>query len=177
MIYTPREDSFLLQRYVKGYSKGKQVLDVGTGSGIQAITAKEAGAKKVIACDINHEAVKLVNEKGVETFRSDLFSNIKEKFDLIIFNPPYLPDDEREDDESKLVTTGGKKGDEIIIRFIKQAKEHLNKNGKILLLISSLTPQGDIISLLTKLGLTYRVLGEDRFDFETLQVWLVQQAD
>ena len=118
--------------------------------------------------------MKLVNEKGIETFRSDLFSNIKEKFDLIIFNPPYLPDDEREDDESKLVTTGGKNGDEIIIRFLKQAIEHLNKNGKILLLISSLTPQNEIIHLMTKLNLTHKVLGEDKFDFETLQVWLIE---
>lgn len=174
MIYTPREDSFLLERYVKQYSKNKKVIDVGTGSGIQALSAKESGAKKVIACDINPEAVKLVNEKGIETFRSDLFSNIREKFDLVIFNPPYLPEDEREDDESKLVTTGGKRGDEIILRFLKQAIEHLNKNGKILLLISSLTPQNEVISLMNKMGLIYTVLGEDKFDFETLQVWLIE---
>jgi release factor glutamine methyltransferase len=174
MIYNPREDSFLLERYVKRCSKGKKVLDVGTGSGIQAISAKEAGAKKVVACDINPEAVKIVNEKGIETFRSDLFSNIWDKFDLIIFNPPYLPEDEREDEESKLVTTGGKKGDEIIVKFIKQSKEHLNKKGKILLLISSLTPQKDLIDLINKLGWAYRVLGEDKFDFETLQVWIIE---
>ena len=53
MIYEPREDSYLLQKYVKKYSKGKYFLDIGSGSGIQAKTAIKAKAKSVLATDIN----------------------------------------------------------------------------------------------------------------------------
>ncbi len=66
------------------------------------------------------------------------------RFDLITFNAPYLPLDSREPKSSQLATTGGKKGDEISLEFLKQAKKHLNKNGKIFLLISSLTPMDKI---------------------------------
>ena len=67
------------------------------------------------------------------------FLDIKEKFNLIIFNPPYLPEDSREPKYSQIATTGGKKGSEITNKFLEQAKKHLEKNGKILLLTSSLT--------------------------------------
>jgi methylase of polypeptide subunit release factors len=47
----------------------------------------------------------------------------------------------REDKESALATTGGKQGDELILKFLKQAQKHLTKKGIILLVLSSLTPQ------------------------------------
>ena len=137
MIYTPREDSFLLEKQVKLYSKDKSVIDIGSGSGIQAKAAKLAGAKSVLASDINQEAIKHLKENGIKAIKSDLFENIKGKFDLILFNPPYLPKDKREDKENELTNSGGKRGDEIILRFLKQAADHLNKNGIILLLVSS----------------------------------------
>ena len=56
MLYEPEEDSFLLQKFVKKYSKGL-VLDMGTGSGIQAKTASEK-ADLVIALDIDKDAIK-----------------------------------------------------------------------------------------------------------------------
>ena len=60
MIYEPREDSLLLQKQVRQYvKKGDAVLDVGTGSGIQAATVLEI-TDKVTAVDINKEAVKRV---------------------------------------------------------------------------------------------------------------------
>ena len=56
-IYEPREDSFLLEKYVVKYTKpGYIVLDMGTGSGIQADAASKK-AKKVIAADINPGAI------------------------------------------------------------------------------------------------------------------------
>src|SRR3989338_1304496 len=93
MIYEPREDSVLLKKWVKKLVKGK-VLDMGTGSGVQALAALEK-TKDVLAADINPECVEYVKKKGVNALQSDLFSNITEKFDWIIFNPPYLPEDLR----------------------------------------------------------------------------------
>jgi len=170
MIYEPQEDSFLLAKYVKKYAQGK-VLDMGSGSGIQAETALEK-TKDVLAVDINPEVIERLKQKGINVQFSDLFSSIKEKFDLIIFNPPYLPDDEREDEESKKITTGGKEGFEIIDRFLKDAKKYLNKKGKILIVFSSLS--GDILGLFKKYNYQYRLLKEKNIFFEKLFIYLVE---
>lgn len=174
MIYKPREDSFLLEKEVVKCSKGKKVLDVGTGTGIQALAAKKAGAKSVLACDVYEPAVKHVNFIGIKCIKSNLFSKIKGKYDLIIFNPPYLPLDDREDPESALATTGGKRGDEIILKFLENVKDYLNKKGKILLLMSSLTPKEKIFELMNEQKFDYGVLSEEKCFFEKLEVWLIE---
>ena len=149
IIYEPAEDSYLFKEFLEKNFKNKDCsklsfLDMGTGSGILARTTKELGFGKILASDINKKALSRIDEKGIETKESNLFESIKEKFDVIVFNAPYLPEDKREPKESQVATTGGKKGDEISIRFLEQAKEHLNKDGKVYLLISSLTPQDRI---------------------------------
>ena len=174
MIYYPKEDSFLLNEQVKIYSKNKSVLDMGSGSGIQAETAIKSEAKSVLATDIDKESLDLINSKSIPCKKSDLFKNVKSKFDLIIFNPPYLPEDEREDEESRKATTGGKNGDEIILKFLEQSKNHLNENGKILLLISSLTPQKRIKILLNKLNFKKKILSRRKIFMEELQVWEIK---
>jgi len=99
---------------------------------------------------------------------------IKHKFDVIIFNPPYLPQDEREDKESQQVTTGGKQGDEIILKFLKQAKSHLNNGGTILLVISSLTPKNKINFLLKKLNYKSRIIDTHNLFMEELELWEIR---
>lgn len=175
IIYKPREDSHLLEIEVKKYARGKTLLDMGAGSGIQAKVAIKSKAKSVLAVDINPKAIKNLKKEKIPSVKSDLFSKIKGKFDVISFNPPYLPEDEREDTESRLATTGGKRGDEIILRFLKHAKSHLNKNGTILLVISSLTPKKRILNLLKKQKLAHEVLSSKTFFFEKLQVWKISR--
>ncbi len=171
MIYLPGEDSYLLEKQVKKYAKGKSFLDMGSGSGIQTRAALSAGASSVLASDINESAVSSLKSKEIPAVHSNLFKNIKGKFDLIAFNPPYLPKDKKEDKESALATTGGKRGDEIILKFLKQSKKHLNKDGTILLIVSSLTPTDKILPLLKKLNLSYKVLETKKIFFESLEVW------
>lgn len=167
MIYEPDEDSFLLEKQVRKLAKGK-VLDMGTGSGILALAAKEK-SKDVTAVDINKESVELAKKNGLKAVQSDLFEKVKEKFDFIIFNPPYLPEDEAEDSESKTITTGGKHGHELIERFLKEAKAHLNKNGTILILFSSLS--GDILNLFKKYKYKSKLLESKKIFFEELYVY------
>jgi len=107
MSYQPAEDSFLLVREIKEKAKGKSVLDMGTGFGILADTAIKAGASSVLAADVNESSVRYCLAKGINAIQSDLFSNIQGKFDLIFFNPPYLPEDPLEDEETKRVVCGG----------------------------------------------------------------------
>jgi len=167
-IYQPAEDSYLFANSLKKYlSKNKiqSYLDMGTGSGILAETAsKYIDKENILAADINPEAVKLLKQKGFNAKKSNLFSNIKQKFDLITFNAPYLPLDPREPKSSQLATTGGKCGDEISIEFIGQAKKHLNKNGKVFLLISSLTP-------MKKIGrFNYKIIARKKIFMEELLI-------
>lgn len=175
MIYTPKEDSFLMEEQVKRFAKDKTVLDVGSGSGIQALAAKKSGAKSVLASDINPEVIKHLKSIGLNAVESDLFEKIKGKFDLIIFNPPYLPEDEREDKESRLTTTGGKSGDEVLIKFLKEVKEHLNPQGFVMILLSSLTPRTRILKVLEKNIMKREIISFKRIFMETLEVWKVSE--
>ena len=177
MIYEPREDSFLMENAVKKYTYGK-VLDMGTGSGIQAIAAaKNKKVKSILAVDINKEAVMeaLQNamNKGIplSVLQSDLFGNIDEKFDTIIFNPPYLPSDPKLKD---LTLDGGKEGYELIQKFLKQAKKHLEKNGIILLLFSSLTDKDKVEDILTKNKYKFKEVDKLNLDFEELYIYRIQ---
>ncbi len=175
MIYEPAEDSYLLESEVRKIVKGKSFLDIGSGSGIQALSALNNGVKSVLTSDINEESVKMLKSKGIKAINSDLFKNIKGKFDLIAFNPPYLPEDRKEDKESGKITTGGKKGDEIILRFIREAKNHLNHYGIILLVVSSLTPKQRIKKLFNSLKLTHKKIAEKKLFFEKLEVWEINE--
>ncbi|QQG39040.1 MAG: methyltransferase [Candidatus Woesearchaeota archaeon] len=176
-FYIPQEDSFLLNKHVKKYSFGR-VLDLGTGSGIQAFTVAE-DADEVVAVDIDEKSVEYVrNEiknrkiKSIKILESDLFENVKGKFDLIIFNPPYLPFLDGEDESISRTVSGGKMGYEIIERFLGQAGDYLNENGKILLVFSSLT--GEVFEIMKRYKFDFEMLEEKRFDFEKLYVCLVK---
>src|SRR5207237_2648787 len=89
--------SAILGRFVAGLSlQGKSFLDVGCGSGIIALCAARSGAQ-VTAVDINPAAVQCTagnaERAGLQiTARvSDLFSDVPESFDVIAWNPPFLP--------------------------------------------------------------------------------------
>ena len=178
MIYQPAEDSYLLKDVVRDFlseqnNKNMKILDMGSGSGIQALACKDLGFENVLAVDINMEVVNYLKKKRLNTIESDLFSKIYEdnKFDLIIFNAPYLPEDEREPEDIKLATAAGKKGYEIIIRFLKEAKEFLNENGQILLLFSSLSQPKIILNKANELGYNMRLLVSQMIPFEKLFVY------
>ncbi len=183
MIYSPQEDSYLLQKIVKQKAKNKSVLDMGTGSGILAETALQSKAKFVLATDINPEAIKLLkskfkNREDIQIIKSNIFLKIPRttKFDLIVFNPPYLPLDEREPINSRRETTGGRFGDEISLRFLEKSISHLNKKGVILLLVSSLTPMNRIKELLKTLNLAFKIIARKKLFMESLFVLEIKKT-
>jgi release factor glutamine methyltransferase len=143
-VYEPHDDSYLLAEAVDERVYGK-VLDMGTGSGIQAVTAAlKKDVREVTAVDISNDALRKADKRArsegirrkIKFIRSDLFNNISGKFDWIIFNPPYLPS---EGEADELSWAGGKKGFEVIARFLGEAKRYLNEDGSILMVYSSLT--------------------------------------
>ena len=105
LIYQPSDDSYLLQSSLKKFLKTKKkdihILDMGSGSGIQIGAAINLGFKNTLAVDLNPLAVENLIGKQINAIKSNLFSKIKKhKFDLIVFNAPYLPEDKREPDQN-----------------------------------------------------------------------------
>ncbi len=171
MVYEPREDSFLILKHVKDYARGR-VLDMGTGSGILAEESLKY-TDKVLAADIDPEAGKEVSE-GVCFVESDLFSNINGKFDLIMFNAPYLPKDKEIDDPALY---GGKDGHEIIERFVSDASRFLKDDGKILLVFSSLTDKEKVDTIIYENLLVKKQIDDKKLFFEKLYLYCIEKSD
>lgn len=125
--------------YNNGLYICKKVIDMGCGSGIQGIIAGLYGASKVIFADIAQDAV-LNSRENVRQYnldakscvvQSNLFGNVSEKADLIIFNHPFFSDGSMEEQ----ITTDFSKLDrgELIHRFFDDAKTHLLLGGKIIM--------------------------------------------
>ena len=170
-VYSPREDSFLLSETLKKEipfllkeNPSLKFLEVGCGSGIQLKSALQLGVKKekIFSLDISNSAVETCKKLGFNSTESDLYQKIRGKYDLIIFNPPYLPQDEGIKDRA---IYGGEKGNEIINKFLEQSKKHLKKNGRIFLLTSSLTKGVDFLDY------KKRLLSSKKIFFEKLFVW------
>ncbi len=167
LIYEPQEDSYLFVNFLNDYFSGKNnysksVLDMGCGSCILSDKLRDLGFSNILCVDINSDCVKLAQKKGFEAVQSNLFQNINKKFDYILFNPPYLPFDEREDKESQLITTGGLLGDELISIFLREVKKYLKDNGRVFLLVSDLTPMKEIENY------NFKIVAEKKIFFEKL---------
>jgi release factor glutamine methyltransferase len=173
-VYEPREDSFLLEKYVKKFARGN-VLDMGTGSGIQAIAAAEKAAS-VTAVDINTDAIEKCKKENcgkINFLRSDLFSAFEGqsiKFDTIIFNAPYLPND---DDAKDVALDGGKMGYEVIEKFLAGAKIFLAKGGLILLVFSSFTNKGKVDAMISMKGFNFKELERIHIMFEDIYCYKI----
>lgn len=177
-VYSPSDDSFLLVECIKKENLvGKKCLDMGCGSGVESEAFLSCKAKSVLAVDINPCAIKATKKriktlfvghilKSFKSKKSNLFSNIKEKFDVIAFNPPYVPSEKIKWKD----LDGGKDGREIIDIFIPQARKHLNKKGVLLLLITSLNKPTSVKKLLKKNGFSVKVVGRKKLFFECLLV-------
>lgn len=200
MPYEPREDSFLIQKHIKEFfnkhsnNPGFSVLDMGTGSGILAEEAAKY-SKNVLAVDIDLKVIRELkanalraesnpfaqkakqnSHTNIKFLQSDLFSKIPKtkKFDLILFNPPYIPTKTlRNREKIKFIDLdGGKNGTEVIEAFLKDAKLYLKPTGKILLLTSSLNKH--ITTLFDKYNYKYKLIDKEKFAFEELYVWLLK---
>ncbi|MBC8463189.1 methyltransferase [Candidatus Bathyarchaeota archaeon] len=162
-VYRPAEDSYLLAKHVESLVSGN-VLDMGTGSGIQAVTAAmKPEVESVLAVDINPEALKEAKKRAVSAgissklsfLRSDLFDEVNGRYNWIIFNSPYLPSEGEADEHA---WAGGA---ELIERFLIKTRNHLEPRGSILLIYSNLSEpdlSGYSVELLEEIGLFFEKL-------------------
>lgn len=176
-VYEPAEDTFLAAENLH-VTEDEIVLDIGTGCGILAVLAAKK-ARKVVAVDVNPHAVccaqanAKLNEmtEKMDIRLGDLFAPLKdgEKFSLIVFNAPYLPS-EPEERETWLgkAWAGGSTGRQIINRFISQVTNYLKKDGRLVLVQSSLSNLEETLRKLGKEGLHASVLAEKKVWFEKI---------
>jgi len=204
-VYTPSDDSYLIIDYFKEninnshfdgleFNNINNVLDMGTGSGIIAIfflLIKKNYIKfkpKIFASDISENAIicSKLNEKNnhfeneIIFYQSDLFNsfpkNLKHTFNIIVFNPPYLPSIGIGKNNNKLPINfnwdGGVKGIEVLERFINQVIEFIDmsdKNSSYIYFISS--SRADIMeldNLIQDKGFKRRVVKRKHIFFEDI---------
>jgi len=141
-VYGTSGDSMLLARTAaEVVSAGSRVLDVGTGGGYVASQIAEVGGK-VVGADINPHACQKARENGVPSIRANLVEPFQtDLFDLVVFNPPYLPtdDDDDEDDWLDVAMYGGENGRQVVNPFVDSVKRVLDSDGTVLMVVSSLT--------------------------------------
>ena len=172
-VYEPSEDSFLLADAALSEIKdSEKLLEVGCGSGIVPAVIKANTGAKIAGIDINPDAAKCTKENGIDAIRGDLLSCIKGKFDIIIFNPPYLPtsEEERTGDWLNTALNGGYDGKRVIYRFLDEAGRCLAGKGKLMLLVSSLSGIEEVRSKMEAFGYTVEIKAQEKFMFETLAV-------
>jgi len=178
-VYVPEADTYLMLDAARAEVKtGDRVLEIGTGSG--TISADLVRMANVVATDINPHAVFCARKKGVDVIQIDLFSGMRGTFDLVIFNPPYLPTqpEERIDDWLEYALDGGVSGRDVIGRFAEGIGEVLSPGGRILLLISSLTGLPEVRDLFSRQGFTSEIVLKKKVEDETLYVLkIVRIAD
>ena len=150
---------------IRQYS-GKWALEIGVGSGV-LLNLLEKNFANVAGSDINLRALQHCRGRsGAMLACCDSASAFAGRFDLIVSNPPYLPDDKVKD----TTIHGGPKGIETTIHFIRSALPLLGRGGKMLLVVSSLADSSALDQLVQEKKMSKKVVKEKRVFYETLSV-------
>lgn len=179
-VYQPAEDSALLADVAcREVTATQRVLDVGTGSGYVAARVAETGAR-VIGADLNPHACRQARTNGIDVVRADLTSAFRgNSFDVVLFNPPYLPTDPEEagEDWMEVALSGGETGRAVVEPFLDDVGRVLRPDGTVLLLVSSLTGLDATEARAHKAGFRIERIAKESHFFERLVVLKLLPSD
>ncbi len=145
-VLIPRpETELLVERIIAEENDIKNILEIGTGSGALVIAlAKKMNGIVIDATDISEDALRIaeqntiLNQVDINIFKSDIFDNVLNKYDLIISNPPYISLTDYEelpveikDFEPKSALLADDNGLFFYNKILQKAKDHLTESGKI----------------------------------------------
>jgi release factor glutamine methyltransferase len=171
-MYVPSDDTFLLADCIRQYS-GRWALEIGVGSGL-LLRMLEKNFAYVAGSDIDLQALQHSKQRSSKVLlvccdAASAFGTVK--FDLIVSNPPYLPDDDDNNNSFRdLNVHGGPKGIETAIHFINSALPLLARDGKMLLVISSLTDSSALDNVIEEKNVHKKIIKEKRLFYETLSI-------
>ncbi len=173
-VYEPAEDSMLLANAAADVvAPADLVLDVGTGSGVVASVVRDETGARVVASDLNPHACRRARADGHEVVRGDLVAPFDDAaFDVVTFNPPYLPTapESEWDDWMETALSGGEDGRAVVDPFVETVGRVLAPGGRALVLVSSLTGVDAVADLAVENGCHVATVAEESFPFETLTV-------
>lgn len=140
---------------------GERVLDMGTGSGVNAILAATKGAD-VVAVDINPHAVEAAGVNAarngvaerIAISRSDLFAEVDGRFDLVVFDPPFRWMKPRDWAEASITDEDYRS----LTAFFARVREHLEEDGRVLVFFGTTADVGYLEQLIERNGLVGRIV-------------------
>ena len=153
-VYIPAEDSYLLADNLQ-INEGQSVLEIGNFD----------------ACRLAEENFRANGIDGIEILFGNLFEPVKNrKFDVILFNTPYLPTEEDEvlDNTINYAFDGGLNGRKVIDLFLNEVGNHLNDGGIVQLIQSSLSGNEETLEKLDSLGFIAEIAASEHFFFEDI---------
>lgn len=177
-VYRPSDDTFLLAKAVAAEVKaGETFLEVGCGAGLVSLVAARAGAK-VTCTDLNPHAVEVAvhnareNKLKVHAVATDLLQGLSGPFDVVAFNPPYLPTTPEEyvPGPLNLAFDGGPDGNATVLRFAQQLGQLQPLPRAVLVVHSSLSDPGPLETAMRALGYDCGIALQESHFFEKLTV-------
>jgi release factor glutamine methyltransferase len=177
-VYEPSDDTFLLAKVVGDEVRaGDKFLEIGCGTGVVSIAAGRKGAQ-VTATDANPHAVRLAwqngrqNVVGVHALEADLMQDVPGPFDVVAFNPPYLPtaEDERVTGPLNLAFDGGESGNDVVLKLVDQLEAASWKPRLVLIIHSSLSDPTPLIGRMESLGYVADIAADEKHFMERLTV-------
>jgi release factor glutamine methyltransferase len=166
-VYKGSTDTELFCRLVRAAingKKGRSVWDIGTGTGLIALSAKKKGARYVLATDLNPDAVKNAKANGkrlglrIDVRLADVFGSINRRFDIITFNPPFTDAKARQRHEISFWDEGHK----AVRKFFKGLKRHLKPGGRAFIAWASFADTKALIRIAKEFGWSLRETGKKR---------------
>ncbi|EPZ32646.1 putative methylase [Rozella allomycis CSF55] len=174
-VYDPDvvDDSFLMgdtlineSGFLRNILKPTVCVEIGCGSGAVITILHEI--MKGLGTDINLNALnctKKTSSNTVETIRTDLFSGIRTKPDVVVFNPPYVVTDNEElklKDPLVQAYAGGYKGRVVIDRFLSQLENILGPCSTLYLLLIQPNDVDEVRSILREKGIYSSIIAKRR---------------
>ncbi|MDV3243794.1 MAG: methyltransferase domain-containing protein [Nitrososphaerales archaeon] len=163
--YLSSEDSALLRSVLTRYA-GEACLEIGAGNG-GGLVELARGFGLVVGSDLLRPSTDSWKQAGADFVLADAASCFREgAFDMVTFNPPYVPSVGIED----VAVDGGAGGAEVLNHFLGEAMRAVRGDGRIVMLLSSDNPVESIAQECERRGFVMKSLSERRLFYETLAV-------